>query len=90
VGHRPRIAFEASHPAVLARLADRGLGIAILPAAENPGGRPSGLREIPITHPQLRGRLALAWRADAPIGPATTALARHIIDGAAASGTVAS
>jgi DNA-binding transcriptional LysR family regulator len=81
VGQRPRIAFEASHPAVLAQLADRGLGIAILPAAENPGSQPSGLREIPITHPQLRGRLALAWRAGAPVGPATTALARHIIDG---------
>jgi DNA-binding transcriptional LysR family regulator len=81
VGERPRIAFEASHPAVLARLADRGLGVAVLPAAENPGGQRGRLREIPITDPQVRGRLALAWRADAPVGPATTALTQRIIDG---------
>jgi DNA-binding transcriptional LysR family regulator len=86
VGERPRIAFEASHPAVLTRLVDRGLGVAVLPAAENPGGQPGGLREIPITDPELRGRLALAWRAGAPAGPAATALARHIIGGAAPSG----
>jgi DNA-binding transcriptional LysR family regulator len=79
VGQRPRIAFEASDPTVLIRLADRGLGIAILPAAENPGGQPSRLREIGITHPQLRARLALAWRAGVPTGPATTALVQHII-----------
>lgn len=81
VGHRPRVAFEASHPAVLTRLADRGLGIAVLPAAENSDGRPAGLREIPITDPVVRARLALAWRAAAPVGPATTALAQHIING---------
>jgi DNA-binding transcriptional LysR family regulator len=85
LGERPRIAFEASHPGVLTRLADRGLGIAVLPAAENPAagnpdGQPGGLRELPITHPELRGRLALAWRSGAPVGPATTALARHVID----------
>jgi DNA-binding transcriptional LysR family regulator len=78
VGRRPRIAFEASDPTVLTRLADRGLGIAILPAAENQGSRPGRLREIAITHPQLRTRLAVAWRAAAPAGPATTALIRHI------------
>jgi DNA-binding transcriptional LysR family regulator len=81
VGQRPRIAFEASHPTVLARLADRGLGIAILPADENPGSQPAGLREIPITDPELRGRLALAWRADAPVGPATAALTQRLIEG---------
>ena len=78
VGRRPRIAFEASDPAVLTRLAERGLGIAILPAAENPGSRLGRLREIAITHPQLRTRLAVAWRAAAPVGPATTALIRHV------------
>jgi DNA-binding transcriptional LysR family regulator len=86
VGERPRIAFEASQPAVLARLADRGLGIAVLPADENPGRERGGLREIPITDPQVRGRLALAWRAAAPVGPAATALARRIIDGLKATG----
>ncbi|MGH3298408.1 MAG: LysR family transcriptional regulator [Trebonia sp.] len=81
VGRRPRIAFEASDPAVLTRLADRGLGIAILPAAENPRSQRDRLREIAITHPQLRTRLAVAWRAAAPAGPATTALMRHIAHG---------
>ena len=81
VGRRPRIAFEASDPTVLTRLADRGLGIAILPAAENLGSRPGRLREIEITQPQLRTRLAVAWRAAAPAGPATTALVRHIAQG---------
>jgi DNA-binding transcriptional LysR family regulator len=81
LGQRPRIAFEASDPAVLTRLTERGLGIAILPAAENPGRQPDRLREIGITHPQLRARLALAWRADAPAGPAATALARDIVHG---------
>jgi len=52
------IAFEASHPAVLARLADRGLGIAVLPADENLAASGAAWREIPITHPQVRGRLA--------------------------------
>jgi DNA-binding transcriptional LysR family regulator len=86
VGRRPRIAFEASDPAVLTRLAERGLGIAILPAAENPGSRLGRLREIAITHPQLRTRLAVAWRAAAPAGPATTALMRHIAHGKAPAG----
>jgi DNA-binding transcriptional LysR family regulator len=76
-GLRPRIAFEASVPAIVTRLAERGLGIAILPAAENPGPEPSDLVEVPIGQPQLRGRLVLAWRADPPPGPAIRALARH-------------
>lgn len=80
-GLQPRIAFEASDPAVLTRLAGSGLGVAVLPAAETGAAPPSGLREVAITDPQMRARLALAWRADAPAGPAATALVRYITSG---------
>ena len=75
---RPRIAFEAGDPAVLTRLAADGLGVAVLPAAETAAARPAQLREITITDPPMRARLALAWRAAPPAGPAATALVRHI------------
>lgn len=79
---RPRIAFEAGDPAVLTRLAADGLGVAVLPAAETTAvttaARPAQLREITITDPPMRARLALAWRATPPAGPAATALVRHI------------
>jgi DNA-binding transcriptional LysR family regulator len=75
-GFRPNIAFEASDPQVLAQLAARGLGLAILPesvARTHPGE----LRPIAITRPSIRGRLALAWRAEGPISPAARALLSH-------------
>lgn len=75
---RPRIAFEASDPAVLARLADSGLGIAVLPAAETPAAQPVRLREVAIADPPMRVRLALAWRAGMPDSPAATALIKHV------------
>ena len=79
---RPRIAFEAGDPAVLTRLAADGLGVAVLPAAEitaeTAAARPAQLREITITDPPMRARLALAWRAAPPAGPAATALVRYI------------
>lgn len=72
-GFTPKIAFEASDPETLARLAARGLGTAILPGrfAE---ARSDLLRSITIDPPALRGRLALAWRADGPGSPAGRAL----------------
>lgn len=76
-GLRPRIAFEASDPATLLRLASRGLGVAVLPAAEQEEDGPS-LHEIPITDPAMRTRLALAWRVEAPLGPAAKALIEYI------------
>lgn len=77
-GLQPRIAFEAGDPAVLTRLASQGLGIAILPTAENVATASDHICEITITHPAMRARLALAWKADPPPGPATTALIQHI------------
>ena len=78
---RPHIAFEAGDPAVLTRLAADGLGVAVLPAAETTSARPAQLREIAITDPPMRARLALAWRAAPPAGPAATALVKHITRG---------
>ena len=71
VGVSPRIAFEASTPVALADLAERGLGVAILPRsmARN---RP-GLHALSLT-PELRGRLVLAWRASGPRSPAARVL----------------
>ncbi|MFF4951380.1 LysR family transcriptional regulator [Streptomyces chattanoogensis] len=76
-GFTPRIAFEASDPIVLAQLAARGLGAAILPG-EFARARPERLRVVPIDRPALRGRLAFAWRAGGPDNPSGRALARRI------------
>jgi DNA-binding transcriptional LysR family regulator len=79
-GFRPHIAFEASEPSVLAQLAGRGLGVAVLPesaALDHPE-----LHAVAITRPRLRGRIALAWRTEGPVGPAARALidrARHAL-----------
>ena len=72
-GLRPRIAFEAGEPPVLAQLAAHGLGVAVLPESAA-RGRPDGLHAIPIVRPRLTGRIALAWRAEGPRGPAAHAL----------------
>ncbi|MBY8877703.1 LysR family transcriptional regulator [Actinacidiphila acidipaludis] len=73
-GIRPRIAFEAGNPEVLALLAEQGLGVALLPAglAES---RPR-LAVVALTRPALRSRLVLAWRT-APAAPAARAFTRH-------------
>ncbi|MFD8866955.1 LysR family transcriptional regulator [Streptomyces sp. NPDC059590] len=71
-GFTPHIAFEAGTPAVLAQLAARGLGIAIVPSGIVRSRE--DLRALTITRPALRGTLALAWRAEGPISPAARAL----------------
>ncbi|MFF2569331.1 LysR family transcriptional regulator [Streptomyces sp. NPDC058084] len=73
-GFRPRVAFEATVPAVLAQLAARGLGVAVLPAGED-GSAPDGpLRTLTLVDPGARARVALAWRATGPASPAARAL----------------
>ncbi|MFE2252566.1 LysR family transcriptional regulator substrate-binding protein [Streptomyces lavendulae] len=72
-GFTPRVDFEAAAPAVLARLAARGLGVAVIPAGAESGAGP-GLRALRITDPELSGRVALAWRTDGPSGPAARRL----------------
>ena len=75
IGLQPRIALEASNLGILARLAGLGLGMAILP--ESVAAATAGLHAIEITEPRMRGKVALAWRADGPIGPAAQALIRR-------------
>jgi DNA-binding transcriptional LysR family regulator len=70
-GVTPRIAFEASTPEALAELAERGLGVAIVPASV-PRDR-DGVHALAIV-PQMRGRLVLAWRAGGPMSPAARVL----------------
>ncbi|MDE3074549.1 MAG: LysR family transcriptional regulator [Chloroflexota bacterium] len=69
---QPHIAFEASSPAVVAQLAARGLGVAILP--ESSVGASSELKALTISNPTLRARVELAWRAEGPITPAARVL----------------
>ncbi|WP_020666451.1 LysR family transcriptional regulator [Amycolatopsis nigrescens] len=75
-GLRPTIAFEASDPNVLADLAARGLGVAVLPESLA-RSRPGELHAVTIDRPRLRGRLELAWRTDGPVSPAATAFLGH-------------
>lgn len=74
-GFRPRIAFEAGDPHMVARFAARGLGIAVLPESTFALRSPR-LRVAPLMRaPQVR--LTLAWRSQGPINPAARALIRH-------------
>ncbi|MFJ3631581.1 LysR family transcriptional regulator [Streptomyces sp. NPDC090112] len=72
-GIKPRVAFEASDPRVLAQLAARGLGVAILPE-RFVLAQPEQLHPIEILSPHLRSGLALVWRSSGRIGPAARAL----------------
>lgn len=75
-GFQPRVAFEASDPRILTQLASRGLGVAIVPESVANAYRKE-VHAITIASPQIRGRLALAWRAEGPISPAARALIDH-------------
>ncbi|MFF3859375.1 LysR family transcriptional regulator [Streptomyces sp. NPDC002209] len=76
-GFAPRVDFEAAAPGVLVRLAARGLGVAVVPAGAEPGVAP-GLVALRITEPGLRGRVALAWPAGGPAGPAARKLLERL------------
>ncbi|GHI03759.1 LysR family transcriptional regulator [Streptomyces cellostaticus] len=81
-GFRPHIAFEAAAPDALARLAARGLGVAVLP---RPRTAP-GLRTLRIADPRARGRVALAWRTDGPMSPAARELLGRLRKGMTGAG----
>lgn len=72
-GLTPRIAFEASNLMMVAALAVRRLGVAILPESVASADG-SELYPIAVTDPEIRSRLALAWRTDGPISPAAREL----------------
>ncbi|WP_024803890.1 LysR family transcriptional regulator [Nocardia sp. BMG51109] len=73
-GFEPYVAFEAAAPPLLLRLAARGLGTAIVPALTAEEAAAFGVRAVPIVEPELRGRLALAWRTDRLTAPAAKVL----------------
>ena len=68
VGLSLRVTFEAGDPRVLMDLAQRGLGVAILPASA-----PEDLHVLRV-RPRMRSRLELVWRADTAPSPASRAL----------------
>ncbi|MFE7598440.1 LysR family transcriptional regulator [Streptomyces sp. NPDC057494] len=73
-GFRPRVTFEAAAPQVLAQLAARGLGIAVLPAGEGDSPLGGQLRTLRIDQPEMRARVVLAWQAAGPSSPAARVL----------------
>lgn len=75
-GLRLHVAFEASDPRMLARLAARGLGLAFIPASVAKA-HGDGLDVMDIRDPVIRARLALVWRTEDPVGPAARALIAH-------------
>jgi DNA-binding transcriptional LysR family regulator len=68
-GFAPRIVFEASALPMVVQLATMGLGLAVVPSSI-----PNGPRILPITSPQLRSRLELAWLPAPSANPAARAL----------------
>jgi DNA-binding transcriptional LysR family regulator len=75
-GLTPQIAFEASSLPMVAALAVRGLGVALLPESVA-NAEAFDLHPLEITRPEIRSRLALAWRSDGPASPAARALVAH-------------
>jgi len=76
------VAFEAGDPGVVAQLATRGLGVAVLPASVAHAHR-GDLHAIAVSRPRLRSRMEIAWRAEGPAGPAARALIAHVEETAA-------
>ncbi|MFD0352499.1 LysR family transcriptional regulator [Streptomyces sp. NPDC127110] len=60
LGLDPRVDLDASSPAALLRLAERGAGVAVLSASSAQG---SGLRTVPLTDAATHARLGLVTRA---------------------------
>jgi len=75
-GFEPRIVLEASALPMVAQLASRGLGVAILPASAARAREP-GLHVLEIGRPPVRSRLELAWHPATATSPAAAALIQH-------------
>jgi DNA-binding transcriptional LysR family regulator len=80
-GFTPWIMFEASALPMVVQLATRGLGLAVVPSSI-----PNGPRILPITSPQLRSRLELAWLPAPSAAPSANPAARALIEQARALG----
>lgn len=75
-GFEPRVMLESSAPNILAELASRGLGVAIIP--ESVAAAFAGqVHCLSITRPTLRSRIELAWRAGDASSPAARAVIEH-------------
>jgi DNA-binding transcriptional LysR family regulator len=78
VSPAPRVTCSASDPTVLARLAARGLGLAVLPGSVS-ALRTEGLATVPFEAEGVRSRLVLAWPSGAA-SPAAAALREALLD----------
>jgi DNA-binding transcriptional LysR family regulator len=72
-GFEPRIAFEASALPIVAQLAARGLGVAILPASTAEANADT-LHPLALSRPRVRSRLELAWATTEATSPAARVL----------------
>ncbi|GAA2829511.1 LysR family transcriptional regulator substrate-binding protein [Kitasatospora aburaviensis] len=77
-GFRPRVSFEAAASQVLVQLAARGLGVAVLPDGDDESTVTGRLRTLRIVRPEMRARIALAWRATGPASPAARVLVNRL------------
>ncbi|MFH5227518.1 LysR family transcriptional regulator [Antrihabitans spumae] len=75
-GFAPRVAFETSNIAVLTRLTEAGVGIAIVPE-QLVAIMSKDLLALAI-RPEIRAQIALAWRTEGAISPAAAAFLRRI------------
>ncbi|WP_309056077.1 LysR substrate-binding domain-containing protein [Streptomyces sp.] len=73
-GFTAEVGFEAAAPRMLARLAARGMGVAVLPALAPEVARELGVVTVPLAAAGARGRVALAWRTGTPPAPAAREL----------------
>jgi DNA-binding transcriptional LysR family regulator len=71
-GFEPRIVFEASALPMVVTMAAQGLGLAVVP--ESVANTASAPVIVPITSPQVRSRLELAWNATPSANPAARVL----------------
>jgi DNA-binding transcriptional LysR family regulator len=60
---------------VLAQMAARGLGTAIIPRSV--ARLSDELVALPLGDPQISGRVVIAWRVEGPLGPAAAALIEY-------------
>ncbi|MEV0741897.1 LysR substrate-binding domain-containing protein [Streptomyces sp. NPDC050549] len=74
-GFRPSVTCEAAAPDALLRLAERGLGVAVVPRPQDAAAPepPGALRMLRVEDARARGRVAVVWRTDGPAGPAARA-----------------
>jgi DNA-binding transcriptional LysR family regulator len=78
VSPAPHVTCSASDPSVLARLAARGLGVAVLPESVS-ALRTEGLATVPFSAEGVRSRLVLAWPSG-DVSPAAVALREALLD----------